>query len=117
MTDKLDYLRSLEGVTWWRSAWTRPPHNPQWDHDHCAACWAKFSDGIPDTLREGYTTGPDYKLGARYEWLCEECLLKLKDELRWSVGGIANDEPQSTDTPANSTTLRHLSVSAAMYLP
>lgn len=41
---------------------------------------------FPDTLRDGYTTGPDYRLGARYEWVCEECFSKLKDHMKWSVG-------------------------------
>jgi hypothetical protein len=44
-----------------------------WDHDHCAACRAKFSAsgdlGIP---QEGYATGPDYPKGAGYEWVCQQ---------------------------------------------
>jgi hypothetical protein len=29
-----------------------------WDHDHCAACWAKFAEGEePDIPHEGYATG------------------------------------------------------------
>jgi hypothetical protein len=43
----------------------------RWDHDHCAACWAKFGefDG-PDIRHEGYATCADYKLGADYDWVC-----------------------------------------------
>jgi hypothetical protein len=89
MTEKLDYLDALRGLTWWRSTWTRP--KPGWDHDHCAACWAKFSDSIADTLREGYATGPDYPLGAGYEWVCDECFSKLKDRMAWSVGDQPGD--------------------------
>ncbi|WP_271504281.1 hypothetical protein [Bradyrhizobium sp. CCBAU 11357] len=84
MTQNLDYLDALKGLTFWRSTWERP--SPDWDHDHCAACWAKFSDKTPDSLREGYTTGTDYRLGARYEWVCEECFSKLKDQMMWSEG-------------------------------
>jgi len=84
MTENLEYLGALKGLTLWWSAWTRP--KPEWNHEHCAACWAKFSDDIPDTLREGYATGRDYRLGARYEWVCEECFSKLKDQMNWSVG-------------------------------
>jgi hypothetical protein len=85
MTERLDYLDALKGLTWWRSTWTRP--KPEWDHDHCAACWAKFSDDIPNTQGEGYTTGPDYRHGARYEWVCEECFSRLKERMDWAVGG------------------------------
>jgi hypothetical protein len=85
MTEKLDYLDALKGLTWCRSAWT--PSKPEWDHDHCAACWTKFSDTIADTLREGYTTGLDYRLGSRYEWVCEACFSRLKDQKGWSVAG------------------------------
>jgi hypothetical protein len=84
MTENLDYLDALKGLTLWWSTWTRP--KPEWDHDHCAACWAKFCDDVPDTLREGYTTGPDYQLGARYEWVCEECFSKFKERTAWFRG-------------------------------
>ena len=85
MTDQYDHIRSLQGLTWWQSVWTRP--RAEWDHDHCSACWAKFSDGDGlDTLHEGYTTGDDYKHGARYEWVCDECFAKLKEKLSWSIG-------------------------------
>ena len=39
-------------------------------------------------LHEGFTTGDDYVHGARYEWICDECFAKLKDELGWTAGAL-----------------------------
>jgi len=59
-----------------------------WDHDHCAACWAKFAeiDG-PDIQREGYATGDDYPKGAGYEWVCCKCFSDLRSEMQWVDAG------------------------------
>lgn len=63
-----------------------------WDHDHCAACFAKFAefDG-PDTQHVGYATGADYKHGADYAWVCQSCFSDLKGRLGWTSddGGSA----------------------------
>jgi hypothetical protein len=86
MSRKLDYVERLRGLTLWWSAWVRP--SAQWDHDHCAVCWTRIADErIPDSIHEGYTTGPDYSKGARYEWVCDRCFKDLKDEMNWTVGG------------------------------
>jgi hypothetical protein len=57
-----------------------------WDHDHCSACFIKFSelDG-PDIQHEGYATCDDYRLGARYEWVCQSCFEDLKHDLLWTA--------------------------------
>ena len=49
-----------------------------WDHDHCASCWAKFSESASD-LNEGYTT----KGG--YYWICERCYRDFRGQFRWQV--------------------------------
>jgi hypothetical protein len=55
-----------------------------WDHDHCAACWAKFAEvGEPDSQTEGYATCSDYPKGAGYEWVCQQCFSDLRTELEW----------------------------------
>lgn len=73
---------NLRRLTLHFSEWTRA--KPDWDHDHCAGCWAKFADfDAPDIQRAGYTTGDDYRHGARYEWVCEECFRELKDVMGW----------------------------------
>ena len=57
-----------------------------WDHDHCAACWAKFAEFEgPDILHEGYATGEDYPRGSGYEWVCKTCFDDLKHDMRWSA--------------------------------
>jgi hypothetical protein len=60
---------------------------PDWDHDHCAGCFAKFADeasGSEPILREGYTTGADYPRGAQYEWVCLECFAAFREAMDWS---------------------------------
>jgi len=84
MSENLDHVEHLRGLTFWRSRWVRP--SSQWDHDHCAVCWTKISDErIPDSIHEGYATGPDYTEEARYEWVCESCFFRLKDQVDWSL--------------------------------
>jgi hypothetical protein len=69
----------LKGVTLHWSRWTIP--KPDWDHDHCEFCWAKFmeDDRLPDVIHHGYTT-PD-----RYHWICEQCFEDFKDRFEWRV--------------------------------
>lgn len=57
-----------------------------WDHDHCAACWAKFSDvNGAEIYHEGYATCEDYPKAALYEWVCRTCFDDLKDDMQWST--------------------------------
>ena len=57
-----------------------------WDHDHCAGCFAKFSETVGhDTLQEGYTTGPEHHRREGYDWICKSCFDDLKDEMAWSI--------------------------------
>jgi hypothetical protein len=74
--------KGLRGLKLQRKAYRK--WSDTWDHDHCAACWAKFAefDG-PDILHEGYATCDDYKHGAEYDWVCVQCFDDLKDEMDW----------------------------------
>jgi hypothetical protein len=78
-----------------------------WDHDHCALCWAKFMDGDgEDVLREGYLAQPfgptaeiapeeertSYKDGLRIvaaptndQWVCPGCFEDFKKRFGWTV--------------------------------
>jgi hypothetical protein len=57
-----------------------------WDHDHCAACWARFAEGEePDIQHEGYVTGDDYPKGAGYDWVCKQCFTDLREDMQWSA--------------------------------
>lgn len=56
----------------------------RWDHDHCAACWAKFADfDGPEILHEGYTTIAESKWGADYHWVCPQCFSDLRELMEW----------------------------------
>lgn len=64
--------------------WLRPSTlwSESWDPDHCAACWATFTefDG-PDIQHERYVTRDEYRLGACYEWVCKTCFQELQAEM------------------------------------
>lgn len=60
---------------------------PDWDHDHCAGCWAKFAeyaDPQESILHEGYATGPEHPGRAEYEWICPECFDDLAEAMEWT---------------------------------
>jgi hypothetical protein len=61
------------------------PKNPNWDHDHCEFCGAKFMVGdFPDVLHQGYSTKDDYR------WICDQCFADFTDMFEWKVvDGIA----------------------------
>jgi hypothetical protein len=79
---RIDNAHHLAGLYLHFRRYTR--WSESWDHDHCAACWAKFAeyDG-PEIVHEGYATGPDYPRGADYEWVCPECFTDLAGILGW----------------------------------
>jgi hypothetical protein len=74
--------RHLKGQPLKRKKWTR--WSEAWDHDHCAACRAKFSElDEPDIQKEGYATTESYKRGTDYDWVCVKCFSELKDKVGW----------------------------------
>ena len=79
---RLANAQELNGQPLRHKAWTR--WSESWDHDHCAACWAKFAefDG-PDIQKTGYATTDTYKHGADYAWVCEACFTDLKAQVGW----------------------------------
>jgi hypothetical protein len=81
---RIDFAKRLKGFRLQFQAYK--PRGENSDHDHCAACWAKFAEFEgPDILHEGYATCDDYPRGARYEWVCQTCFDDLKDEMQWST--------------------------------
>ena len=66
----------LQCKTLYFRKWVAPQKD--WDHDHCAFCWEKFSN-YPDTLHEGYATHD------RYHWICPECFHDFKTIFQWEV--------------------------------
>ncbi len=83
---RIDNAKRLQGLQLQHrpySAWSK-----DWEHDHCAACWAKFTECEgSDSQTEGYATGPDYSKGAGYEWICRQCFADLKTEMKWTETG------------------------------
>ena len=70
----------LSGVILVHRPYRQNPTNPEWDHDHCAFCWAKFSPANdPDIIKEGYATEDDY------HWICPACYEDFRDEFKWTV--------------------------------
>ncbi|MCU0415008.1 MAG: hypothetical protein MUE91_11515 [Ignavibacteriaceae bacterium] len=71
----------LVGVTLVRRLYRQNPYNPEWDHDHCEFCLAKFSldTRIKDALLSGYATTDDYR------WICQTCFEDFKEMFKWKV--------------------------------
>ncbi len=81
LTNQENYLKNKE-LTFQR--WEKLKGSTS-DHDHCAFCFAKFTDrdDIKDSLQEGYCTKD------RYHWICEKCFGDFKDRFNWQI----NNEP------------------------
>jgi hypothetical protein len=56
------------------------PPRPDWDHDHCVFCFAKFmATPGPDILTEGYCTA------AAADWICPQCFADFQERFGWTV--------------------------------
>lgn len=72
--------RYLSGVTLTYRRYRRYPKDPDWDHDHCSFCWAKFMvEDYPDVLHDGYCTLDDY------HWICTNCFADFHERFGWTV--------------------------------
>jgi hypothetical protein len=70
----------LRGVTLVHRRYRRYPKDPNWDHDHCEFCWAKFMiEDSPGVLHQGYATEDDCR------WICEQCFADFADMFEWRV--------------------------------
>jgi len=75
LTNQQKYLHGVS-LCWRRYS----PPKPEWDHDHCEFCWAKFMDEDgTKILREGYADE-----GERH-WICEQCYEDFKDLFDWQI--------------------------------
>jgi hypothetical protein len=103
---KLKSLEHLRGLTFTFADYTPP--SPEWDHDHCECCWAKFAlFEAPEILHSGYfiivklfdesteeseviqhaqesgrtvLLKPDTK-----EWVCPKCFQAFRVALGWKL--------------------------------
>ena len=74
LTNQLSYL-SGEEMAWRRYKQPRP----EWDHDHCEFCWAKFAEiAGPEILDAGFVTTDD-------KWVCPTCFEDFKDLFAWQL--------------------------------
>ena len=72
--------RFLKGVVLLKREYRRYQPNAQWDHDHCAFCWAKFMvEEVPEVLHEGYCTEDEY------HWICASCFSDFRDHFEWKL--------------------------------
>lgn len=72
--------RYLIGLSLVHKKYRRYLQNSEWDHDHCAFCWAKFMvEDCPDVLHRGYATTDEY------HWICEKCFEDFKEKFDWKV--------------------------------
>jgi len=68
--------RYLHGAAFHRAFYRAP--RPEWDHDHCKFCYAKFMEGaIPDTLQQGYTTDDEK------HWVCPTCFDDFRERFQF----------------------------------
>ena len=76
--------RYLRGVALAKHRYKKPRED--WDHDHCAFCWAKFMVGeYPDALHLGYATEDDY------HWICNQCYEDFREQFEWKVVQATGD--------------------------
>ena len=76
----------LRGVAFVRKQYRAP--SPEWDHDHCTACWATLAEPTikaANIVHEGYTTAPDFVHGPDYHWICVPCFDQLSEIMDWRV--------------------------------
>ena len=76
------FARLAEGVAFSRRTFGSPVDAN--DHDHCAACWTKFSADPSIGRIEAYASldgdgRPDGKF-----WVCDDCFRDLAGEMNWS---------------------------------
>ncbi len=77
-----EHLRSLSFELKPYQRWSE-----NWDHDHCAACFAKFAqtDVSEDALHVGWAAGEDHPHGAADDWICEDCFSELSVVPGWRI--------------------------------
>jgi hypothetical protein len=79
---RIDGAHHLKGAKLRLHPYTK--RSETWDHDHCAACFAKFAEFEgPDILHVGYATTSEFSRGADYAWVCPTCFEDLKEEMGW----------------------------------
>lgn len=76
----LAYEERLKSIPLYHA--TFQPLSEEWEHEHCAFCWAKFSLCEND-LQQGYCTTPNNQREAL--WICPECCRDFKEMFGWTL--------------------------------
>jgi hypothetical protein len=80
---RIDNASRLRGQSSrWKDYYAR---SASWDHDHCAACWAKFMLTAEGSLSQGYAVSEKYEHGLDYTWVCADCFRDLANIMDWHV--------------------------------
>ncbi len=88
---RIDTGLRLKGALLQRRTYEAPSED--WDHGHCACCWATFADfDGADIQHGGYTTTDACEHGAGYDWVCDQCFSELKDDMEWRVALFGEDK-------------------------
>ncbi len=70
----------LEGAKLFKKSYPSEWRKPDWDHDHCDFCAAKFmAVGHAGALHEGYCTEDEER------WVCNQCYEDFKRQFDWTV--------------------------------
>jgi hypothetical protein len=70
----------LEGARLIKKAYPSVWRKPNWDHDHCDFCAAKFmAIECQDVLHQGYCTEDEER------WICDQCFEDFKRRFKWTV--------------------------------
>jgi hypothetical protein len=69
--------RFLQGVVLFFGVYR--PYKPEWDHDHCEFCSAKFSLSEAGALKEGFSTADGYR------WICQSCFADFNEQFQWRL--------------------------------
>jgi hypothetical protein len=74
-----------------RLCWKRYSRwSDEWDHDHCAFCWARFvalddPQKGPNDLSEGYAVLSNGHFPDDYLWICATCYADFRGMFDWEV--------------------------------
>ena len=75
------FARNAEGAGFTYRAFGSPVDAT--DHDHCAACWTKFSADKSMGVTEGHASvDGEGRPDGRF-WVCDECFRDLASRMSW----------------------------------
>ena len=106
----LKLLNQYRGFVFRRQRWKQL--SPEWDHDHCHGCWARFAERpeeweevvqtegyvtlwpandtadqlITDAREGGYVCVPSPKPGGfQLDWICTDCFESVRQDLELTI--------------------------------